>query len=121
MQLIIHAHGFDLTTRLKRQASEKIDLALDRIADDVEVVRIFLADTNGPDVGGVDKACRIVVTFRQHAPIEVSDIDENVHEVVERATDRLGVIACECANRRDATTNQKPSRIIYRQNEPGFI
>lgn len=121
MQLIIHAHGLDLTTRLKRQTYEKIDLALDRIADEVEVVRVFLADTNGPELGGVDKACRIVVTIRQHAPIEVSDMDENVHEVVDRATDRLGIIACECANRRGAVTHRKTSKIVYCHSEPGYL
>ena len=48
MQFSIHAHGIDLTETIKRQAHEKLELALDRLEDDVVSISVFLIDTNGP-------------------------------------------------------------------------
>ena len=98
MQLCIHAHGIDLTETIKRQAYEKLDLALDRLESDVVRISVYLIDTNGPFLGGVDKACRIVVQIRKQDSLVVEDIDERVDVVIERITDRLGVAACKRAD-----------------------
>jgi ribosome-associated translation inhibitor RaiA len=98
MQFSIHTHGIDLTETIKRQAHEKLELALDRLEDDVVSISVFLIDTNGPFLGGVDKACRIVVQIRKQDALVVEDIDERVEVVIERITDRLGVVACKRAD-----------------------
>ncbi len=98
MQLSIYTHGIELTETIKRQAHEKLDLALDRLEDDVVSISVYLIDTNGPFLGGVDKACRIVVKIRKQDSLVMEDIDERVDEVIERITDRLGVAACERAD-----------------------
>ncbi len=95
MQLSIHAHGIDLTESLKRQTYQKLELALDRIEEQIRMISVYLEDTNGPYLGGVDKACRIVVQIQNQDSIVVEDCDESVDVVIDRATDRLGVVACQ--------------------------
>jgi hypothetical protein len=98
MQLCIHAEGIDLTEAIKRQAYEKLELALDRLENDILSISVYLVDTNGPLLGGVDKACRIVVQVRKQESLVMEDIDECVNVVLERITDRLGVAACKRAD-----------------------
>lgn len=38
---------------------------------------VYLVDTNGPFLGGVDKACRIVVQIHDQDSIVVEDFDES--------------------------------------------
>jgi hypothetical protein len=98
MQLCIHTHGIDLTEKIKRQAYAKLDVALDRLEDVIVSVSVYLIDTNGPLLGGVDKACRIIVQIREQAPLDLEAIDENVDVVLDRSIDRLGVAACQRAD-----------------------
>ncbi len=107
MQVCIHTHGIDMTDGLKRQAFQKLDLALDRLENDIVSIHIYLRDTNGPLLGGIDKACRIVVRLQKEDLLVVEDIDANVQEVIDRATDRLGVVACQ---RADALGRRRPVR-----------
>jgi hypothetical protein len=98
MQFSVHLDGIDITDEVKRQALGQIDLALDRLEKDIEVVSMYLVDTNGPLLGGVDKACRIVVQIRMQDSLIVEDIDARVDVVINRVTDRLGVVACKRAD-----------------------
>jgi len=95
MQLRIHAHGIDLTERIKRQAYEKLELALDRLEQQITCISVYLIDTNGPLLGGVDKACRIVVQIDKQESLVLEDCDESVHGVIDRITDRLAVVASQ--------------------------
>ncbi|MCU0721107.1 MAG: HPF/RaiA family ribosome-associated protein [Pirellula sp.] len=95
MQLCIHTHGIDLTDAIKKQTYQKLELALDRLEGKICDISVTLVDTNGPFLGGVDKACRIEVHIRDQDPIIIEDCDESVDEVIERITDRLGVVACQ--------------------------
>jgi hypothetical protein len=107
MQLFIHAHGVQLTESVIRQTYQKLELALDRIEDDIESIAVYLVDTNGPLLGGIDKSCRIVVQVRKQDCFEMEDIDSHVDVVIDRLTDRLGV----AASRRVETLlrNRKPA------------
>lgn len=98
MQLRIYTRGIDLTENIKRQAYEKLDIALDRLEGDIVSISVWLIDTNGPVLGGIDKSCRIVVLLRMQDSIVVEDIDENLGTVIDRTTDRLGVVACQRAD-----------------------
>jgi len=95
MQFCIHAHGIDLTEPIKRQAYEKLELALDRLEQQITCISVYLIDTNGPLLGGVDKACRIVVQIDKQESLVLEDCDESVHVVIDRITDRLGVAASQ--------------------------
>ena len=95
MQLCIHTHGIDLTDAIKKQTYQKLELALDRLEGQICDIRVTIVDTNGPFLGGVDKACRIEVRIRDQDPIIIEDCDESVDQVIDRITDRLGVVACQ--------------------------
>lgn len=95
MQLCIHAHGIELTDSIKRQTYQKLELALDQLEEHIPTISVYLIDTNGPFLGGIDKACRIVVQIRNQDSIIVEDCDESVDVVIDRITDRLGVVACK--------------------------
>lgn len=95
MQLCIHAHGIDLTDSLKRQTYQKLELALDQLEEHIPTISVYLMDTNGPFLDGVDKACRIVVQIANQDSIIVEDCDESVEAVLDRITDRLGVVVCK--------------------------
>ncbi len=104
MQFSIYTHGIDLTEAIKRQTYKRLDVALDCLESDVESIHVRLVDTNGPFLGGVDKACQIIVALREQDTIVVEDIDETVDAVLDRTTDRLGVIACQ---RLDSLSKQR--------------
>ena len=108
MQLFIHAHGIDLSESVIRQTYQKLELALDRLEEDVETIHVYLVDTNGPLLGGVDKSCRIVVQVRKQDCIEMEDIDSRVDAVIDRLTDRLGVAASKRAEA--LLRNKRPVR-----------
>lgn len=95
MQLSIHTHGVELTEPIKRQAYEKLELALDRLENSITCISVYLIDTNGPFLGGVDKACRIVVQIDKQESIVLEDCDESVDVVIDRIIDRLGVAASQ--------------------------
>jgi ribosome-associated translation inhibitor RaiA len=95
MEVCIQAQGIHITDEIKRQMFEKLALALDRLEKDILDVSVCLEDINGPLLGGEDKACRIVVRLRKQDSLVVEDIDESVEMVIDRVTDRLGVIACQ--------------------------
>jgi ribosome-associated translation inhibitor RaiA len=97
MQTTIQAHGVELTESIKRQAYEKLDLALDHFEEEIVRVSILIIDVNGPLLGGVDKAIRIVVQLRNQDALIVEDLAETVDQAVEHSTDRLGVLACQRA------------------------
>ena len=108
VQLFIHAHGIDLSESVIRQTYQKLELALDRLEEDVETIHVYLVDTNGPLLGGVDKSCRIVVQVRKQDCIEMEDIDSRVDAVIDRLTDRLGVAASKRAEA--LLRNKRPVR-----------
>lgn len=95
MEVLINADGIDVTDNMQRQIFEKLALALDRLEKDVLSTSLHLEETNSPLIGGEGKACRIIVQMYNQDPLVIEDIDKSVDIVIERATDRLGVIACQ--------------------------
>lgn len=108
MQLFIHAHGIHLTESVIRQTYQKLELALDRLEEDIEDINVYLVDTNGPLLGGIDKSCRIVVQIRKQDCIEMEDTDSRVDSVIDRLTERLGVAASKRAE--TLLRHRKPAR-----------
>ena len=90
MQLSIHTRGVVLTDALRRFASEKMDLAVERIAGNVRKIQLHLIDSNGPNRSGPDKSCRVIVQIDKQRSLVLEDRDSNLGLVIDRITDRLG-------------------------------
>ena len=95
MRLSIHTKGVVLSEELRRFASEKLAVALERLVGSVQMIQLHLTDTNGPDRNGPVKSCRVVVQINNQESLIVEDCDESVYIVIERSTDRLGVAASQ--------------------------
>lgn len=89
MQVQIQVKGLPASSKLRRFALQKLDVTLCRFAHVIQEATIRLADINGPDRGGVDKLCRVMVTLKNDSVIVIEDLGSNIMEVIDRATDRL--------------------------------
>jgi hypothetical protein len=109
MQMTIQTDGVLLTDSIKKQAYEKLEMALDHFEGEIDQVSILIIDVNGPFLAGEDKAIRIVVQIRNQESLVVEDLDATVDGVVERSTDRLGVLACQRAASQGRARRRKSS------------
>ena len=100
MRRSIHTKGVVLTEEFRKFASEKLDVALERLAGKVEKIELHLTDMNGPNRNGPDKSCRVVVQIHNQRSLVLEDQDSSVGMVIDRITDRLGVAAQRRADRR---------------------
>jgi len=106
MQLCIHARGIVLTDSIKSFAYDKILAALDRLGTEVKKISLFLVDVNGPERGGRDKLCRVVVRIHNQDVLVLEDRDSSVGAAIDRLGDRLSI----AANRRvDRARRRRPS------------
>lgn len=93
MQLSIHSRGIVLSDNVKRFAYDKIVMALGRLERQVRKISLYLVDVNGPDRGGEDKLCRVVVRIHNQGVLVVEDRDSNIGVAIDRLSDRLSMAA----------------------------
>jgi ribosome-associated translation inhibitor RaiA len=48
-----------------------------------------MQDINGPDRGGADKLCRVVLRLKNDSVVVIEDLGANMMEVIDRVSDRL--------------------------------
>lgn len=63
--------------------------ALEKLNQQVERASLHIIDTNGPLLGGKDKACRVVVEISNGDAIIIEDRDYQVDELLSRITSQL--------------------------------
>lgn len=89
MQMKIQIKGLPRASKLRRIAAHKIDAALARYAHAIEETSVRLDDINGPDRGGVDKLCRVVLRMKDSSVLVIEELGTDVAQVIERVADRL--------------------------------
>ena len=89
MRVQIQVKGLIRAPRLRAFAANKLNIALSRFSHVVQEVSMRMHDINGPDRGGVDKLCRVMLRFKDNSIVVIEEIDSNMMEVVDRVTDRL--------------------------------
>lgn len=89
MQVQIQVKGLPGSSKLRRFASHKLNIALSRFAHVIQDATMRLADINGPDRGGVDKLCRVVLTMKNDTVVVIEDLGTDIAQVIDRVTDRL--------------------------------
>ena len=87
MLVQISAKGFEPGTELRDHVEERILTALDRFADRVARVNVFLADENGPK-NGLDKSLRLVIDIERLPLIVVEERGESWYAVLDQAAER---------------------------------
>jgi hypothetical protein len=63
--------------------------ALEKLNQQVERASLHIIDTNGPLLGGKDKACRVVVEISNGDAIIIEDREYQVDELLSRITSQL--------------------------------
>jgi putative sigma-54 modulation protein len=89
MQVQVQVKGLPGAARLRRYATERLTAALARVAHAVHDASMRLDDINGPDRGGVDKLCRVVLRLRDNSVLVVEELGADIGRVIDRVTDRL--------------------------------
>lgn len=82
--------------------------SLQRFAQRLEHVCLYIADTNGPR-GGVDKHCRCVLHVRRMPPVVIRDQDEDTHAMVVRVANRAAFALSQKTKRRTRRTQRLPA------------
>jgi ribosome-associated translation inhibitor RaiA len=100
MKLQIRTRGVFFNEQLRSLACEKIDHALHRIRHKVTKITMHLFDANGPDRGGADQACRLVVHLEKQGAIVLQDTASNLGLVLDRVSDRLDMAVSRRADRK---------------------
>lgn len=89
MQMKIQIRGLPRASKLRRVAAHKIDVALARYAHVIQEASVRLDDINGPDRGGADKLCRVVLRMKDSSVLVIEELGTDIAQVIERAVDRL--------------------------------
>jgi regulator of nucleoside diphosphate kinase len=87
MRLEIRLRGVTVTEELRAYLKGQLRLALGRFARNIERVRVYLRDVNGPR-GGPSKKCRIVVELPPRGSVVVTGTDTDVFAAVSRTANR---------------------------------
>lgn len=89
MQMKIQIRGLPSASKLRRVAAHKIDVALARYAHVIQAASVCLDDINGPDRGGADKLCRVVLRMKDSSVLVIEELGTDIAQVIERAVERL--------------------------------
>lgn len=89
MQINIGSKGFKLTDALRTHVERRLRFALGSTSSRMRIVRVRLADENGPR-GGVDKRCTIEARIEGAAPVFIRQQDADLYVAIDRAADRAG-------------------------------
>jgi ribosome-associated translation inhibitor RaiA len=89
MQMQIHVKGLVRASRLRVVAANKLNVTLARFSHAVQEVTMRMHDINGPERGGADKLCRVVLRLKDNSVLVIEDLGVNMMEVIDRVADRL--------------------------------
>ncbi|MDP2108249.1 MAG: HPF/RaiA family ribosome-associated protein [Rhodocyclaceae bacterium] len=89
MRVQVQIKGLPGSSRLRRFAAHKLDVALSRFSHGIQDATMQLKDINGADRGGADKLCRIVLTMKNSSFLVIEELASDVAQAIERAVGRL--------------------------------
>ena len=89
MQIQVQVKGLPAATKLRQLAADRLSRVLARFADAIDEVLVRLSDINGPDRGGADKLCRVVLHLKNQAVLVIEELGGDIVQAIERAIRRL--------------------------------
>lgn len=87
MQVDIQARGFSLTKSILNYTKQRIKFALQHNGSNIMLVRVRLADINGPR-GGLDKRCLIELALAGQSNIVIENTETDLYAAIDRAAER---------------------------------
>jgi putative sigma-54 modulation protein len=87
VRLSTNTRDVALTDDLRRIVWRRVAAAVDRFADQLAEVLVWVEDINGPR-GGADTRCRITLKFKRGGRLTVSAVAANEFAAVARAAER---------------------------------
>ncbi len=99
MEIQIRAKGLPGAAGIRQHAASKLKDVLHRFDDVVDAVSVLLIDTNGPDRGGIDKLCRVVIRMRDSSLVTIEELGKDVGVVIERIAERIRQCIADRARR----------------------
>lgn len=89
MHVQIQVKGLTKAMQLRRFAARKLEVALAQFSHSIQEAHVRLNDINGPDRGGVDKLCRVVLRFKDNSIMVIEELGSEISQVIDRVVDRL--------------------------------
>lgn len=89
MRVQIQIKGLPRAARLRSFATHRLEAAVARFADAIQEASMWLGDINGPERGGVDKLCRVVLRLKDNSIVVIEDLGADMTRVIGRVIDRL--------------------------------
>ena len=89
MQALIQCSGVEIPPKVFHRTRKRLRESREVLGDRVERANVHVIDINGPLLGGIDKACRVVVEVRSGDAIVLEDRDANLEPLLDRITDQL--------------------------------
>ncbi|HEY4761090.1 MAG TPA: ribosome-associated translation inhibitor RaiA [Thermoguttaceae bacterium] len=101
MQIQISGQNLHVDQSIHDHVERQMNFALGQFDSWINRVTVHLEDVNGTR-RGIDKQCRILVSFKGGKTIKVQDLDANMIAAINRTADRLGhVVSREVDRRRE--------------------
>jgi len=91
MRIEIQARNVSLSSRLRRQAEDRIRAALTRFDARIMRVSLWLSDVNGPK-GGTDKTCQVQIVMNGKPDVVIEETRETLYVAINRALERAGQV-----------------------------
>lgn len=96
-----------LNSDLRELAERRMLFALSRFDDRINRVDLVISDENGPR-GGVDKACRIMVSLKGGADVIVRDKDADMATCLSNVAERTGRAVSRALSKRQSFDRSRP-------------
>jgi ribosome-associated translation inhibitor RaiA len=88
MKISVRTRDIRWTEELQSHVERTISFALDRYAQRIDRISLYVADLNGPR-GGVDKLCQITADVKGTRPVAILERGYDLATMVNRAARRL--------------------------------
>ena len=88
MQITVRIKGLPGASQLRRIVMQKLYGALANYAHAIVEASVRLHDINGPDRGGVDKLCMVMLKMKDCSVLVIEELGADILQVINRAADR---------------------------------
>ena len=118
MKLEIRGRDVEITETIRGYIERRLGFALDRFAERIRIARLKIRDVNSCR-GGVDKYCRLAVSFAHASTIAVESRDVTVHGAIDHISSKVGdLLARRFKRTRERRRSGTPLRQVF--DSPSF-